>query len=134
MIHDLDQVPERTAPAVKLCGLILREALVRGQTDLRLCGGDSHNGVDVLGVQYLVNGAWSDVMKIPANPGAAVLARLRAMCDEDPAHHPQGEGTFVVRAQDIEASVTAQFRQNAAGTDDVRLQLTLAAPRADAEV
>ena len=125
MIHDLDQVPERTPPAVKLCGLIISEALARGYAGVCLRGGDSHNGTEVLGVQYMVDGAWIDVMKIPAGPGAAVVAHFRAMCDDDPAHHPGHEGTFVVRARDVEAVVTAQFAQNAAGTEDGTLQLTL---------
>lgn len=127
MIHNLDEVPDGTPlprPAVKLCNLIISECLDGGHTSIRLSGGDSHDGEEVLGVQYLVDGSWKDVMKIPAAPGLAVLAHLRSMCDVDPAHNPRQEGTFSVQTRGAEASVTAHFTRNAEGAEDVELQVT----------
>lgn len=127
MIHNLDVVPDgapQPRPAVKLCNLIISECLDSGHTSIRLSGGGFHEGVEVLSVQHLVDGSWKDVMKIPAAPGVAVLAHLRSMCEVDPAHHPQQESTFRVRAHRVQASVTAHFRRSADGVEHAELQLT----------
>jgi hypothetical protein len=127
MIHNLDEVPKRTpqpGPAVKLCHLIISECLKSGHPSIRLTGGDLYEGLEVLSVQYLVDGSWTDVMKIPAGPGVAVMARFRSMCDIDPARDPQQGGIFRVSAGGHQASVTAHFRRSADGVEHGELQIT----------
>lgn len=127
MIHDLDDQPgvaSPARPAVRLCHLIIRECLEGGHAGIRMNGGCSYEGTEVLDVRYLVDGDWKDVMKVPAPAAVAVLQCLRSMCDGDPSQHPRREGTFRVRAGGVEASVTAHFTRGGDGVEQVEMRLT----------
>ena len=127
MIHNLDEgsdgAPQQRV-TVKVCQLIISECLDGGYTGARLNGGEFHEGEEVLGVQYLVDGSWLDIMKIPAGPGVAVLAHLKSMCDVETGDQPQQEGTFRVQAGGVQATVNAQFSRSVDGVDHAELQLT----------
>ena len=127
MIHNLDEVPRemlQPRPAVKLCNLIISECLKGGHAGIQLNGGGVYEGMEVLGVQFLIDGAWKDAMKIPAAGGVAVLAHFRSMCDVDPTGHPQQRGTFKVSGSGHNASVAAHFTQSADGVEHAELQLS----------
>ena len=124
MIHDIEVDELHARPTARLCNLIISECLAHGHTGIRLADGGVREGMEIIAVRFLVEGDWKDVMQIPAEAGALVLAHLRSMCDVDPVHSPGQEGSFRVRGGGFEASVVASFVKADSGGEEVELRLT----------
>ncbi len=124
MIHDFDVGPTGAGPTVRLCNLIISECLTGGHTSIRLTEGEAVEGEETIAVQYLVEGDWKEVMRIPSQAGVQILAHLRSLCDVGPTRDPNQEASFRVCTGGYEVSVAASFVKVDSGGEEVELRLT----------
>lgn len=97
-VHDLDPMlaePSSNRPVVRLCALILSEALLGGWDEIRVCAA----GPEGAAVQYRRAGEWVDVMRVPAPVQAPIINRLKVMANLDVAKRPVQAGSLRVRLQ-----------------------------------
>jgi hypothetical protein len=98
-------------PHVRLCHLILSEALTRGYTAVKFQV--SSGGLP--SARAKTTGSWRPFMTFPVPVYKALVAYLKHMAGPD--------GTILVRLADRDASVRLAVRPNSHGSDDIVLRV-----------
>ena len=76
---------------VRLCNLVLAEAIRSAATEVRLSSAPERYEVS-----YCIDGEWRPVMKVPLQAGVQLVNRLRVMASLDRTSRARGEGTLGV--------------------------------------
>ena len=104
-INDTDRI----RPHIRLCHLILSEALASGFTAVELAATSGSPQQ----ARAQIEGAWKPFMAFPVSVYDALVEHFKQMAGAD--------GTILVQLAGRDASVTLRVRRNAQGSDDLVL-------------
>ena len=115
--HDIDDT-DQIRPHVRLCHLVLREALAAGFTAVELAAPPGAPPT----ARAQSGGAWKWFMAFPAGVYGSLVAHLKDMAGIPPEQR-EGQGTILVRLAGQDAAITLRARCNEQGVDELVLTL-----------
>ena len=116
-VFDLDDDSANPRPVIKLCNLVLSEALASSATAISL----ALTGKDCT-VRYRIDDEWRTVMMIPSAAGAPLINRVRVMAILDRTKgHIRQTGLFRARFQGKDVLFNVEVESKPDGAENVLL-------------
>jgi type II secretory ATPase GspE/PulE/Tfp pilus assembly ATPase PilB-like protein len=97
-VHDLDEAAAAgiaSPPVVRLCDLMIHESLQADGDQLRVLAPTGGGAT----IQLHRDGAWTDIMRVPAAVQVPLINRLKVMANLDIGRQPLQQGVVKVRIE-----------------------------------
>ena len=117
--YDLDASPGGERPVVRLCNLAIAEGLANGARAIRFQVIDDVTG----GVDYEIDGAWRQVMKVPIAALGPLVNRVKVMAAMDISRQAAQDGELHVRSKGLLHRFTVRTENTGMAADTVMLRL-----------